>query len=111
MPLMANVEIIVRKGKQKFVLEAQPGDNLRKVLLRNNLSPYGSISRNLNCSGRGLCATCGVRIRSGKADATHWHDKIGRKFGYPALSCKIWVQEPLEIRLLTDKKMWGKREK
>ena len=54
---------IVNKGK---TIEVPEGANLRKVLLKNGLSPYSGKDRLLNCLGNGLCGTCRVEVVDGK---------------------------------------------
>jgi len=93
------------------VLTVPEGANLRHVLLEAGISPYSNITRKLNCGGRGLCATCGVLIEEGKPKPRQWHDRLAKSFGYPRLSCQITVTQPMTIRILTDKIVWGKRRK
>ena len=54
------ITITVWVDETKHEIEADQGENLRKVLLRHDFSPYTRITSTLNCGGRGLCATCGV---------------------------------------------------
>jgi len=83
---------------------------LRDALLRHDLSPYTRWTRQLNCGGRGLCATCGVRFDDDTAPPpVHWHDQLAARFGYPRLSCQIRVNRPMTVRLLPDKIIWGRR--
>jgi len=91
-------------------ITVRPGVNLRRVLLDNDISPYGPVNQYVNCGGRGLCATCGVWIDDGEPSPEHWHDRIGSRFGYPRLSCQIIVDQPMTIRILTDKWVWGQRD-
>jgi ferredoxin len=96
-------------GAAWHTLKVAAGANLRQVLLAHALSPYTAITRRLNCGGRGLCATCGVRIASPAPKPTHWHDALAAHFGYPRLSCQITIDRDLEVRLLPDKRIWGSR--
>jgi ferredoxin len=57
------VVTLVNEGK---TLEVPEGANLRKVLLKNGISPYEGIDAVLNCRGNGLCGTCRVEIVDGK---------------------------------------------
>ena len=91
-------------------LEVPDGANLRSVLLSHGLSPYTSLTRTLNCGGRGLCATCGVRFEGPAPPPDHWHDRLAARFGYPRLSCQIIVRSGLAVRLLPDKRVWGRRK-
>ena len=54
---------LINEGKS---IEISAGANLRKVLLRNGVSPYRGVDRFLNCLGNGLCGTCRVEIPDGK---------------------------------------------
>lgn len=92
------------------VIEVDGGVNLRRILLREGMSPYAPIPKRINCGGRGLCATCGVWIEHGEPAPTHWHDKIGNRFGYPRLSCQIIVNDDMTVRLIPEKWIWGKRK-
>lgn len=47
-------------------LQAEEGSNLRKVLLKNGISPYTGKDKFLNCLGNGLCGTCRVEVVEGK---------------------------------------------
>jgi len=89
-------------------LEAPEGAVLRDVLLDAELSPHGRYARRLNCGGRGLCATCGVRLAE-PPDPDHWHDDLADRYGYPRLACQLRVRDGMAVRLL-DKRVWGGRE-
>ena len=89
-------------------LAVEPGRTLRRVLLEAELSPYAAATSRLNCGGRGLCATCGVRLRE-EPPPDHWHDRLAARFGYPRLSCQVVVDRPLTVELV-DKRVWGSRE-
>lgn len=104
------IPITIQTGAETHQLEVEKGANLRTTLMEAGFSPYAKLTQKLNCGGRGLCATCGVWIEEEPAPE-HWHDRIGSKWGYPRLSCQITIITPLTIRLVTDKKIWGKRKK
>jgi len=91
-------------------IEVNSGDNLRETLLAHGVSPYTSVTRRLNCGGRGLCATCGVWIDEAAPAPEHWHDRLAADFGYPRLSCQITVETDMTIRLVEDKVIWGGRD-
>ncbi|KDS90397.1 (2Fe-2S)-binding protein [Halorubrum saccharovorum] len=101
------VLLTVLDGDDRIELAVEPGRNLRRALLEAGLSPYAAATRRLNCGGRGLCATCGVRIREGPAPE-HWHDRLADRFGYPRLSCRVTVDGPMTVELV-DKLVWGSR--
>lgn len=102
--------VTVIDGDETHQLDAENGANLRRLLLDAGLSPYAPLTKRLNCGGRGLCATCGVSIEDGEPQPVHWHDRIGSAFGYPRLSCQVTVQGDMQVRLLEDKRIWGKRQ-
>jgi len=101
------VPLVVVDGDERVELAVERGRNLRRVMLDAGLSPYAAATRRLNCGGRGLCATCGVRVREGPA-TDHWHDRLAARFGYPRLSCQIPVDRPMTVALV-DKRVWGGR--
>jgi len=102
----ATVTVETPSGETR-ALTAAPGDTLRDVLRDAGLSPHGRYARRVNCGGRGLCATCGVRLAD-PPDAANWHDSLADRFGYPRLSCQIRVRDGMRVRLL-DKRLWGER--
>jgi len=89
-------------------VEAEEGTTVREALLGAGISPYAELTRRLNCGGRGLCATCGVRVIDPAPAPTHWHDRLAAAWGYPRLSCQIEVRANLAIALV-DKIVWGAR--
>ncbi|MDB2225692.1 2Fe-2S iron-sulfur cluster-binding protein [Halorubrum ezzemoulense] len=101
------VPFVVVDGDDRVELAVERGRNLRRVMLDAGLSPYASATRRLNCGGRGICATCGVRVREGPP-ADQWHDRLADRFGYPRLSCQIAVDRPVTVALV-DKRVWGGR--
>ena len=115
-PAADRVPVRVRHGDGEVTLRVRRGTVLRDALLAADrstepvpdLSPYASATERLNCGGRGLCATCGVRVVEGPA-ATHWHDRLAERFGYPRLSCQVTVDGPMTVALVTNKRVWGGR--
>ncbi|MCS6880396.1 MAG: 2Fe-2S iron-sulfur cluster-binding protein [Oscillochloridaceae bacterium] len=102
--------LAVIAGERTQTLDVPDGANLRQALLAAGLSPYAALTRQLNCGGRGLCATCGVWLETGAPPPAHWHDELAARFGYPRLSCQITVTSDLTVRLVTDKRVWGRRD-
>ena len=102
------VPLTVFDGDERIELAVEPGRILRDALLDAGVSPYAAATRRLNCGGRGLCATCGVRIRE-DTQPEHWHDRLADRFGYPRLSCQVTVDGPMTVELV-DKLVWGPRE-
>ena len=103
------VSITVRHAGEETTLTARRGRTLRDVLVEHDLSPYTRLTERANCGGRGLCATCGVRLREGRPP-THWHDRLADRFGYPRLSCQVAVEEGMIVELDDEKRVWGRRE-
>jgi ferredoxin len=99
------VSVRVIDGDSETTLAVDRGRVLRDVLLEHGFGVYGSVSQHANCGGRGLCGTCGVRVDPAP-EPTHWHDRIANRFGYPRLSCRLTVEEPMTVELL-DKYVWG----
>ena len=88
-------------------LAVPAGANLRRALLDADCSPYSPPATRMNCGGRGLCATCGVRL-SDAPEPRHWHDRAAARFGYPRLSCQLTVERDLTVALVDG--VWGSRE-
>ncbi len=101
---------VIRDGIHT-TLDVPIGSNLRETLLTHELTPYAWVARQLNCGGRGLCATCGVEVQAGETAPEHWHDKLAKRFRYPRLSCQITVDAPMTVRIMTEKRIWGDRLK
>jgi ferredoxin len=102
----ARITVETPDGERRH-LTADEGAVLRDVLLAAGLSPHGRYARRVNCGGRGLCATCGVRPAD-PVEPDHWHDDLADRFGYPRLSCQLRVRDGMAVRLL-DKRVWGSR--
>ena len=101
------VRVIVDDGETEAELTVERGRVLRDVLLEADRSPYSTLTTRANCGGRGLCATCGVRLAE-DVDPDHWHDRLADRFGYPRLSCQIEVDRDLRVELV-EKVVWGSR--
>lgn len=114
--------IRVERGGEESLLVAPVGAVLRDVLLANGISPYTRITQRLNCGGRGLCATCGVRFLGNESDVSddaesdradrngdhgalraptpeRWDDLLAARFGYPRLSCQIDVEGDMHVEI------------
>ena len=50
------------------------GANLRRVLLKHDISLYNGASKLINCRGIGSCGTCAVAI-VGEVSAINWQEK------------------------------------
>ena len=124
---IAYLRVEHEESEGESLLVAPIGATLRDILLANGVSPYTAITDRLNCGGRGLCATCGVRFagngpvesvateaeEDGSGDShvprpEHWHDELAARFGFPRLSCQIEVEEDMDVRI-PEKIVWGSR--
>jgi ferredoxin len=103
------VSVTVRHADGEATITARRGRTLRDVLRDHGFSPYTRVTERVNCGGRGLCATCGVRLREGPPP-DHWHDRLADRFGYPRLSCQVTVEEGMVVELDEEKLVWGGRE-
>jgi len=102
------VTVTVLDDDRAVEFTAERGCVLRDALLEHDLSPYTTITERANCGGRGLCATCGVRLDEGPPP-DHWHDRLADRFGYPRLSCQVVLDRDVTVRL-ADKRIWGGRK-
>lgn len=100
--------VTVLEDGEETRLTVPEGTVLRDALLSADISPYTRVTERLNCGGRGICATCGVRVAE-DPDPEHWHDGLADRFGYPRLSCQILVEEDLQVSI-PEKVVWGSRE-
>jgi len=103
---MATITVRTPDGETHRI-DCDAGAVLRDVLLANDCSPHSSLAVT-NCGGRGLCATCGVRLEQ-PPDADHWHDRLADRFGYPRLSCQLRVEDGMHVTI-PEKRIWGGRE-
>lgn len=101
--------VTVHHDGETTELSVAEGTLLRDALRAADISPHSRAGRRLNCGGRGLCATCGVRVLADEPPPEHWHDRLADRFGYPRLSCQIRVTGPLAVRI-PEKLVWGGRD-
>jgi len=104
-PMSDSIPVTVRDGDTETTIDVSPGAVLRDVLSEHGFEVYGSVSRVANCGGRGLCGTCGVRIEEA-IEPVGLHDAAAERWGYPRLSCRIRVEEPVTVELV-EKRLWG----
>ena len=100
------ITVTVLADDTETEIAVEEGHVLRDALLEAGLDVYGAVSRYANCGGRGLCGTCGVRIREGAPEPEQWHDATSDRWGYPRLSCQVRVTEPMVVELV-GKVVWG----
>lgn len=102
--------IIHYKGQK---LEAAPGDNLRKVLLKHGLSPYNGKAKYLNCRGLGSCGTCAVEIKTAQSGHKTFMEKW--RLAFPPhkagntlrLACQCSVEADMEV--IKHPGFWGEK--
>lgn len=86
------------------VIDCEPGERLRDVLLRAGLSPHNGRARLLNCRGIGTCGTCAVAIEGGPLPELNRRETW--RLGFPPhnpesglrLACQIPVEGDLVVR-------------
>ena len=100
--------VVVEHAGEQAEVSVEHGAVLRDALRAAGLSPHSTVGRRVNCGGRGVCATCGVRVAD-PPDPDHWHDGLAARFGYPRLSCQLRVTRDMHVRI-PDKRVWGGRE-
>ncbi|NBX75929.1 MAG: hypothetical protein EBQ92_05200 [Proteobacteria bacterium] len=84
----SKVTLLIRRSgsNEESVVEVERGENLRKVLLQQRLTPYQGNKKIFNCHGMGICGTCKVLV----FENGEWWDKR---------SCQIQCFKNLEIQL------------
>lgn len=94
------------------VIECGKGENLRKVLIKNQVSPHNGSAEWLNCRGLGTCGTCAIQTDD-KYDILSTKEKI--RLSAPPfcnqskwrLSCQVKVDKDLKIK--KGKGFWGEK--
>lgn len=102
--------IIHYKGQK---LEAAPGENLRKVLLKHGLSPYNGKAKYLNCRGLGSCGTCAVELKPSPSSPQTFMEKW--RLAFPPhkagnelrLACQCSVEADVEV--IKHPGFWGEK--
>ena len=94
-------------------VKCKKGENLRKVLLRNNLTPHNR-SFFFSCQGIGSCGTCAVEVIRGHAGPVTGMEKWRLRFPphksgpHPMrLACQVSVSTDLEIKKWPG--LWGEK--
>ena len=86
--------------KENRTIEAEEGENLREVSIRNKFSIYPHITKILNCRGRGLCTACTVQVLSGKLEPRNEveTDKLQKKPDDFRMACQVSITDNLAVR-------------
>jgi ferredoxin len=66
--------------------EVEPGTNLRRLMLKVNVSPYRGLDQLLNCRGHNFCGTCAVEIVDGKGVSIRGQDEEATLAGNLAIA-------------------------
>jgi ferredoxin len=93
---------VLEEGGKETSIEAKVGDNLRKVLLENNIEVYKGLKKKLgNCGGGGQCTFCAADFveSEGWGLRSDYEDGKLKKFPNARLTCLNNIQGPATIRI------------
>lgn len=93
---------VIQKGNDDRTIDAQVGDNLRKLLLENDVELYRGLKKKLgNCGGGGQCGFCAVDFveSEGWEERSDYEDKKIAKYPTARLACMNNIQGPATIRI------------
>ena len=94
------ITVLEDDGKE-IPVEAKVGDNLRQVLLENNVEVYKGLKQKLgNCGGAGQCTFCSSEFveSEGWEPRSDYEDQKLKKTPNARLSCLNNIQGPATIR-------------
>mmetsp|Transcript_8547 Transcript_8547/g.17833 ORF Transcript_8547/g.17833 Transcript_8547/m.17833 type:complete len:254 (+) Transcript_8547:112-873(+) len=97
------IKVLDDKGNPETVIEAKVGDNLRSVLLENNIEVYKGLKQKLgNCGGGGQCTFCAADFieSEGWCERSDYEDQRLAKAPNARLTCLNNIQGPATIRLV-----------
>ena len=98
---------------QGKTITCETGENLRKVLLREEMELYNGNAKYINCMGIGTCGTCAVEIE-GENSERNWKEK-GR-LSFPPHKPEKNLRLACQIKVMSDLKLtkydgfWGHRD-
>jgi ferredoxin len=101
---MVEIRVLQSDNKEDKVIQAKVGDNLRKVLLDNQVELYKGLKKKLgNCGGGGQCTFCAVDfVQEGEGwgeRSDYENQKIAKMPKTARLACLNNVQGPATIRV------------
>lgn len=102
---------VTYNGRQ---ITCTPGQNLRRILIDNSLTPHNHESRYINCKGLGTCGTCAVHIIAGENGKMNSIEKIRlslppfQKSQTLRLACQMTVTSNLELK--KGNGFWGEKD-
>lgn len=98
---------------QGKVIACNRGDNLRKILLDNDVNLYNGNASFINCRGIGTCGTCAVMV-AGEVSEVTWQDQTRRSLPPHSptknlrLACQVKVLG--DVRVTKFNGFWGQDE-
>jgi len=93
---------VIQEGKEDKTIKGQVGDNLRKLLLENDVELYRGLKKKLgNCGGGGQCTFCAVDFveSEGWEERSEYEEKMIGKYPTARLACMNNIQGPATIRV------------
>jgi ferredoxin len=97
-----DVTINVLENGKENAINAKVGDNLRTVLLENNIEVYKGLKKKLgNCGGGGQCTFCAAEFieSEGWEDRSDYEDQKLKNAPAARLTCLNNIQGPATIRI------------
>jgi ferredoxin len=74
-------------------ITVEEGANLRKIALKNGISPYKGLNKIFNCRGNGLCGTCRVEIVEGKGASAQSQGEVATLRGLIPFYARMWRKD------------------
>jgi ferredoxin len=93
---------VLEEGKPQTSIQAKVGDNLRQVLLDNNIEVYKGLKKKLgNCGGGGQCTFCAAEFveSEGWEPRSDYENKKLKKNPNARLTCLNNIQGPATIKI------------
>jgi ferredoxin len=96
---------VLQEGKPDMDITAKVGDNLRQILLQNDVELYRGLKKKMgNCGGGGQCTFCTVQMmdEDGWGSRSDWEEgKIGKKLDASyRMACMNSIAGPATVRTL-----------
>jgi len=100
----------IRFIREDLEVQCNPGENLRELVMKENLQLYGLKGILGNCGGAGQCSTCFISVEGGnKNSLREWCDNQSQKFDDKKFSDLFYEQlESVSKKLSTFSKKIGK---
>jgi len=91
--------VTVQTDDKETQLDVEAGTVLREALWEAGHPPHNSITKLVNCGGRGHCAMCAVDVVEGDPPSTGVLDTLLSVAGLGRVSCTIPVDRDMTVRL------------